>query len=390
MNVRWLLYVVLAITAPSSFAQTDTPAAAPPFFPIPITCPSLPFQPTKVMQYMHSPAPAGSPQITVVIAHRGYWENTPENSPAAMQAAANNCIEAVEIDLRLSSDGVAYPIHDWNVQRITTGTGYLPSISSATYNTYFLRDRYGNPTTTPVASFKNILDTLVANPSLTLVIDCKDTYGTSPSSPQVNSYTVLKAAWSFLLSYDPSNTLRNRILFKARFVDLPSNPATILSDLNIPTTNCPFPYYNTCTNFNLAPVWYPNDSVPQGTIESYLSLAKTTGSGPNVYPFLWYPETSVPYPNSGLQQYLSNTGDGNTAVFSYFNDYPEGISHSPGTCCGVRNTSIPSSTSVDYRGDFEYDNFQNYGRIGTDKAFELMTYLQALGRRNVCLLSGQC
>lgn len=68
-----------------------------------------------------SPSPAGPP---CVIAHRGISARAPENTMAAFSLAFRHpAIRMIELDVRLSRDGVPVVIHDRTLQRTTTGNG---------------------------------------------------------------------------------------------------------------------------------------------------------------------------------------------------------------------------------------------------------------------------
>lgn len=62
-------------------------------------------------------------QPLVVIAHRGHSVAAPENTLAAIDAAFDAGSDVVEIDVRMSRDGVPVVIHDETVDRTTNGTG---------------------------------------------------------------------------------------------------------------------------------------------------------------------------------------------------------------------------------------------------------------------------
>nr|WP_284318895.1 glycerophosphodiester phosphodiesterase family protein [Dyella acidisoli] len=60
-----------------------------------------------------------------VLAHRGLWGNysgdasLPENSRAALQKADDECMDAVELDVKLTKEGVPVLMHDFNLGRTT-------------------------------------------------------------------------------------------------------------------------------------------------------------------------------------------------------------------------------------------------------------------------------
>ncbi|MBR4370605.1 MAG: hypothetical protein IKS92_06125, partial [Victivallales bacterium] len=61
--------------------------------------------------------------LPFVIAHRGFSEKYPENTLEAVKGALEAGADGVEIDARLSADGVVYCLHDDTLDRTTNGTG---------------------------------------------------------------------------------------------------------------------------------------------------------------------------------------------------------------------------------------------------------------------------
>lgn len=64
-----------------------------------------------------------------VIGHRGGAALGPENTLATIRAGLQAGADGVEIDVRLSADGVPVLMHDVNVDRTTPGTGRVDSLS---------------------------------------------------------------------------------------------------------------------------------------------------------------------------------------------------------------------------------------------------------------------
>ena len=54
-------------------------------------------------------------------AHRGLVQHAPENTINAFQAAIDYGCEGIELDVRLSKDGVAIVVHDGDMRRMTDG-----------------------------------------------------------------------------------------------------------------------------------------------------------------------------------------------------------------------------------------------------------------------------
>ena len=69
----------------------------------------------------------------LVIAHRGYSQAAPENTLAAIRAAIANNIDYVEIDIRVTADGVPIVIHDADVDRTTDGEARTGSWAGAAF-----------------------------------------------------------------------------------------------------------------------------------------------------------------------------------------------------------------------------------------------------------------
>jgi glycerophosphoryl diester phosphodiesterase len=65
-----------------------------------------------------------------VIGHRGGAALAPENTLAAIRAGLDAGADGVEIDVRLTADGVAVLLHDPDVARTTSGTGRVGDLSS--------------------------------------------------------------------------------------------------------------------------------------------------------------------------------------------------------------------------------------------------------------------
>ncbi len=58
-----------------------------------------------------------------IYAHRGASAEFPENTLAAFRRALELAVEAIELDVHLSADGVPVVIHDQTVDRTTDGSG---------------------------------------------------------------------------------------------------------------------------------------------------------------------------------------------------------------------------------------------------------------------------
>lgn len=67
----------------------------------------------------------------MIFAHRGASAHAPENTLAAFELALAQNADAIELDVKLSSDGHAVVIHDTTVDRTTDGRGRVKDLSLA-------------------------------------------------------------------------------------------------------------------------------------------------------------------------------------------------------------------------------------------------------------------
>ena len=66
-----------------------------------------------------------------VWAHRGASAEAPENTLAAFRAAETAGADGIELDLRLSRDGIPMVVHDETVERVTDGRGAVAAMTRA-------------------------------------------------------------------------------------------------------------------------------------------------------------------------------------------------------------------------------------------------------------------
>ena len=65
----------------------------------------------------------------VIFAHRGYSTKAPENTIAAFDLAFQAGAHGIEIDVRLTNDGIPVVIHDRSVKRTTTTSGLIDRLT---------------------------------------------------------------------------------------------------------------------------------------------------------------------------------------------------------------------------------------------------------------------
>ncbi len=76
-------------------------------------------------------APFAQPNGPIVLAHRGFRGQYPENTMLAFQKAAELDVDGLEMDIHSSRDGVLMVCHDATVDRTTNGSGAIKDLTLA-------------------------------------------------------------------------------------------------------------------------------------------------------------------------------------------------------------------------------------------------------------------
>lgn len=112
-------------------------------------------------------------QVGVVIAHRGDSLATPENTMPAFLSSISRGANYLELDVRLSKDGVPVVIHDRTVDRTTDGTGAVSQLTAAQLRALdagsWFSDSYAS---TRIPTLAEVLD-LVSGTRVSAVIEYK-------------------------------------------------------------------------------------------------------------------------------------------------------------------------------------------------------------------------
>jgi glycerophosphoryl diester phosphodiesterase len=112
----------------------------------------------------HSFNPGAFP---VVVAHRGASCTHPENTLSSFQAALALGAPVVELDVRLSADGIPVVIHDPDVSRTTDGSGWVHELTLEE-----LRRLNAGPPDRPesIPAFREVLDAVSGRGGLAVEI----------------------------------------------------------------------------------------------------------------------------------------------------------------------------------------------------------------------------
>ncbi|AFK02118.1 glycerophosphoryl diester phosphodiesterase [Emticicia oligotrophica DSM 17448] len=103
----------------------------------------------------------------IVIAHRGFHIDAPENTIEALKKAIELGVDYVEVDVRSTLEGVPVVMHDANLERTTDGTGKVSTISTVDFQNLKIKDTAINPPT-----FSSFL--MEASGKINLYLDIKD------------------------------------------------------------------------------------------------------------------------------------------------------------------------------------------------------------------------
>lgn len=108
-------------------------------------------------QPLMTPSVAESPKI---IAHRGANDRMNEATIAAYKMAAADGVDALEIDLRMTEDGVLIAMHDQTINRTTNGQGDVSDYSLEEIKSFLTIGEYHNQTfTEEIPTLNEIIST---------------------------------------------------------------------------------------------------------------------------------------------------------------------------------------------------------------------------------------
>ncbi|MBQ2012156.1 MAG: glycerophosphodiester phosphodiesterase family protein, partial [Bacteroidaceae bacterium] len=82
-------------------------------------------------------------KYVTVVAHRGDWRNSPENSIQAFKSCIEMGVDMIEIDVRKTKDNELVIIHDATVDRTTNGKGKVSDLTLEEVKKLRLRAGHG-------------------------------------------------------------------------------------------------------------------------------------------------------------------------------------------------------------------------------------------------------
>ncbi|MBT3338825.1 MAG: glycerophosphodiester phosphodiesterase [Anaerolineae bacterium] len=145
-----------------------------------------------------------------IFAHRGASAHAPENTLAAFELAREQGADAIELDVKLSADGIPVVIHDSTVDRTTNGSGSVSNLSLASLQELDAGDGQRIPT----------LDEVFAAVGQDLYINVELTNYGSPNDALVEK----------VVEVIEKHALQERILFSSFFAKNLHRAAELLPD----------------------------------------------------------------------------------------------------------------------------------------------------------------
>lgn len=97
------------------------------------------------------------PEKVFVVAHRGDWRNTPENSLQAVQNCIDMGVDMVEIDIKMTKDSVLVLLHDRTIDRTMTGRGRPQDYTLAELRRMNLRNGAGHATRHKISTLEEVM-----------------------------------------------------------------------------------------------------------------------------------------------------------------------------------------------------------------------------------------
>ncbi len=108
-----------------------------------ISCSSGPMNGASRMEHLRERLEDANATDVMVIAHRGCWRDTAENSLAGIEECISIGVDMIEVDVRRTKDGRLVLMHDETVDRTTNGSGSIQDLDLAELKTLSLKPGAG-------------------------------------------------------------------------------------------------------------------------------------------------------------------------------------------------------------------------------------------------------
>lgn len=365
------------------------------------------FNPKLVTQALKETV--GTTHKPIVVAHRGLWagdktNSIPENSLSALKAADRKCIEAVELDVRKTKDGVPVLMHDFTLGRTTnvyevlggvkfnpeSNTGENPNVATLTWDAIkglkLLSPDRKSVSAEKLVSIKDVYDYYFEQRMSTLLVfDIKS---------KESAIAIAKLINEDKRDYGAGIKASDITVFKikATMYPFPNEFVSELAQNNISVKPMVMPIYTT----NMLQEFKDKGWNIADSLQAWITRDKMA-------------EINLKQPN-GLLNDLVQTAHNAKAGLGNFNAIPDYNGPGPiprniprdkafydsnGTCCYQLSERYATFEGVsdtdDKRGDrtFLFGNkSQNFSVITTDAPTKTISELEALGLRNTVNYGG--
>lgn len=152
----------------------------------------------------------------MVVAHRGDWRHAPENSLRSIQYCIDMGADMVEIDVRLTKDGVPVLLHDKTLDRTTTGQGRVADVTWEQVNQLKLTDKDGKPTDLAVPSLADAMR--LAKGKILINLDKVDEILPEVYQVLKETQTIDQVVWGSYLSLQEMRALAGPYLDSLNFM----------------------------------------------------------------------------------------------------------------------------------------------------------------------------
>lgn len=325
-------------------------------------------------------------RLTLVAAHRGYWEDSPENSWDALVRAGFTChFELVEADIKPALGGRPMVFHDLKLDRVSTGHGDLDQHTPEQLRSLSLRDRFGVPTRANLLEGTQLIDgwwTMLheyggAEGGPVMAFDVKARF---PENvwPQVEAlYHEIQ-----FRNHQYPGSLTNAFIFKIEARSLPADPAVV--DRLIAGSDPEL--------FHIIVVLNPQDLNSTCALDVHDAACVV-----NKYkdkPYVVGHEVNLRRPGDILEPVLDGRLPGAIGGFVTYYDLPTGVGNSQAKCCSTLSTDTnESDVELDYRARWDWqatvpatNGTRAFRVITVDRPEILADYLAVLGLRDTSII----
>ena len=111
--------------------------------------------------------------LILVNSHRGYSTKYPENTMPAFIGALDAGTHSIELDVAMTKDEKIVVIHDFSIERVSNGQGYVEQMTLAELQQYDFGGKFSPEfKNTPISELKDVLSWAVKN-NVGLIVEAK-------------------------------------------------------------------------------------------------------------------------------------------------------------------------------------------------------------------------